>query len=557
MELFKLLGIIAISNKEANDALDETTEKGEKAQGQLTKSFGKIGGAAVKIGTAMAGAAVAVGGALVAMTESTREYRNEMGKLDAAFTTAGHSSKAASKTYKSLQALLGETDQAVEAANHLAKLVDNEKDLSTWTDICTGVYATFGASLPIEGLTEAANETAKTGALTGSLADALNWAGVNEDKFQASLDACNTEQERQALITETLNGLYKETAANYKEINKDVLAANEAQERITAATARFGAILEPVVTAGKAGFATLLESVLPFAESLAVKVPAAMTMLQKTWESVLKPVLNFLGEIITKIAIPAVELLIETFKDMAEFAEEHFSWMEHVIDAAMRAIRGIIDAISAAIQGDWTGFWRAMVNVVKNIGSALYAAGQGVFQMLWDGLKFVWTSISDWIEDKVGWVVDKFETVKNVLSSIKDAVAEAAAAAAEMVTASAETQEQKNTSGSAKSSGSGKKTTKTAKHAEGGILTAPTIFGYTPSTDTYHLGGEAGDEAIAPIDVLQGYVRAAVAAENEGQVSLLKAILAVLQAILDKDTSVYLNSKEISKAVNKELGVVF
>lgn len=34
---------------------------------------------------------------------------------------------------------------------------------------------------PIEGLTEATNETAKTGQITGSLADALNWAGVSED----------------------------------------------------------------------------------------------------------------------------------------------------------------------------------------------------------------------------------------------------------------------------------------------------------------------------------------------------------------------------------------
>ena len=54
-------------------------------------------------------------------------------------------------------------DRATEAAAHLAKLTTNEKELSDWTNICTGVYATFGDSVPIEGLTEAANETAKTG----------------------------------------------------------------------------------------------------------------------------------------------------------------------------------------------------------------------------------------------------------------------------------------------------------------------------------------------------------------------------------------------------------
>ena len=91
-------------------------------------------------------------------------------------------------------------------------------------------------------------------------------------------------------------------------------------------------------------------------------------------------------------------------------------------------------------------------------------------------------------------------------------------------------------------------------HASGGILTNPTIFGYTPSTNTYHLGGEAGAEAIAPIDKLQGYVRSAVASEMSDGISRM---ITLLEQLVDKDTSVYLNSKEISKAVNRDLGVVY
>lgn len=91
-------------------------------------------------------------------------------------------------------------------------------------------------------------------------------------------------------------------------------------------------------------------------------------------------------------------------------------------------------------------------------------------------------------------------------------------------------------------------------HASGGILTKPTIFGYTPSTNTYHLGGEAGAEAIAPIDKLQGYVKAAVASEMSDGISRM---ITLLEKLVDKDTSVYLNSKEISKAVNRDLGVVY
>lgn len=263
MTLFELFGKIAIKNEEANKNIDETTNKAANSQGKITKAFSAIGQGTLVAGKFVGGAAVAIGTALVAVTENTREYRTEMGKLETAYTTAGHSSEAAKQTYMELNAVLGDSGQAVEAANHLAKLCENEQQLQTWTTICTGVYATFGASLPIEGLTEAANETAKTGALTGGLADALNWAGVNEDAFQASLDACSSEQERQALITETLNGLYADAAVQYQETNAEVMEAQRAQDRLNDAMAKVGAACEPIMSGIKNAIATMAEAAVP------------------------------------------------------------------------------------------------------------------------------------------------------------------------------------------------------------------------------------------------------------------------------------------------------
>lgn len=253
------------ASKKVDDFADAADDAGE-ASGNLGETLGSV--AKTGLAAVAAAAAAAVAG-LVAAAESSREYRNEMAKLDTAFTTAGHSSAAAVETYQTLQGVLGETEQAVEAANHLAKLTDNEEDLATWTDICTGVYATFGASLPIEGLTEAANETAKTGALTGGLADALNWAGVSEDEFQASLDACTTEQERQALITETLAGLYGEAAEAYREANAEVIRANEANEAWNASMAEIGGAIEPIITDVKMLGASLLSDLVPGVKQLA------------------------------------------------------------------------------------------------------------------------------------------------------------------------------------------------------------------------------------------------------------------------------------------------
>ncbi|MFD1899952.1 hypothetical protein GQR36_07575 [Enterococcus termitis] len=50
--------------------------------------------------------------------------------------------------------------------------------------------------------------------------------------------------------------------------------------------------------------------------------------------------------------------------------------------------------------------------------------------------------------------------------------------------------------------------------ADGGILTKPTIFGR--NGNQLLGGGEAGKEAIAPLDQLMGYIRTAVAEQMQG-----------------------------------------
>ena len=225
-----MLGTIAVDNEQANRALDETAAKAE-GTGQKTESaFDGIGRAALGVGKFVLSAGAALGGAWVAAIEGTREYRTQLGMLDTAFQQSGLSSEMARQTYSDLNAVLGDSAQATEAAQQLAKVADNEKELSELTNSLTGVYATFGESLPIEGLAEGINHTAKLGEVQGSLADALEWSGITVEDFNERLAACSTEQERQDLIVKTLNDTYAKTGEQYKKTNADVLAANKAQE---------------------------------------------------------------------------------------------------------------------------------------------------------------------------------------------------------------------------------------------------------------------------------------------------------------------------------------
>lgn len=284
MNVFELFGTIAIQNRDANAALKDTATKAERTGKQIQEAFKKIGSVSMKIGKAVIGGATAIGTAWAANIETTRDYRTAMAKLDAAFLANNHSAETARETYKKLQRVLGDTDQATEAANHLAVLCENEQELDKWTDICTGVFATFGDSLPIESLTEAANETAKTGELTGSLADALNWAGIKEEDFQKKLEACRTEEERQNLIMDTLYWTYKKAADQYEESAADILKANEAQEKLNGAMAKIAEIGEPIMTNLKSWIADMVTAAAPHLQTLIDKlVNFDDTMTNEIW----------------------------------------------------------------------------------------------------------------------------------------------------------------------------------------------------------------------------------------------------------------------------------
>ena len=313
-----------------NDELEDT-DKAAKDAGDELRVMDVAAGNLVANGlTALASGLKNAATEFIGLAEETREYRTEQAKLDTAFQTAGWSADTAKNTYMELYAVLGEEDRSVEAANHLAQLANTQEDLTGWTKICAGVFATFGDSLPIEGLTEAANETAKVGDVTGVLADALNWAGVNEEDFQAALDECSTEQERAAKITETLNGLYGDAADAFYESNESVIEANRVNAEYTDTLADLGEMVEPLSTTFKKGFGNILKSV----------DNPQMERALNTLDDSLDDMFDSLGDI-AEVAGPA-------FVEIVGFAARNIKDLAIVVPTAVIAFKSLKTVLAAA-----------------------------------------------------------------------------------------------------------------------------------------------------------------------------------------------------------------
>lgn len=438
MEIFRLIGSVFVDTAEAEKSLQKTDKDAEGIGSRLLDVGKKAGAFAVSMGTAMA----AAGTALVAVAENTREYRTEQGKLEAAFSAAGFSADAAYNSYRGLVNVLGDSGQAVEAANHLAQLATNEKDLYSWTTICTGVYATFGDSLPIEGLTEAANETAKVGATTGSLADALNWVSLgsagwqealgsnsaalaafraessagsdNATAFTAALQACSTEAERQALITSTLNVAYSDAADKYREVNGEVISANSAQESFNATMAEVGAAVEPFITEGKLLLAEVLANLTPTLTSLGETILPLLTDTVTTVASIAIPLFTDAVEWVSANVLPLITTALTTLSEWFGTIQTNLTDSGITFDTVMNAIQTLFSGVMTVMQTVWTTIGQPVWDLIMQIVGSAYAlfqehmpAIQGFvstaftdIQTLWEtGLKPALEAIGAFIND--------------------------------------------------------------------------------------------------------------------------------------------------------------
>lgn len=367
------------------DDLEDSAKNAEDGLGAVDIAAGELIAGGISTITSKLGEVI---GSLVSLADETREYREDMAKLETAFTTAGHSTETANAAYDSFYRILGESDRTVEAVNHLAEFTKSEEELSQWSTICAGVTAKFGDSLPIEGLTEAANETAKVGQVTGPLADALNWAGISEDAFNEKLAACTSEQERASLITSTLNGEYAAAAEEYNKLTANTQAARDATNNMEQAQAALGAAIEPVTTAWtnmKAGALQWLAD---------VGLPA----LQAGWQWVLDniPTVAVIvgGLTAAWLAFGGAQTIVNGLTTAMTIAQTALNAVMNAnpIGLVVLAITGLVAAFTYLLTHceGFKEFWKVLWDNVLLIVEPIWETIKGIFTLAWEAIKVVW-----------------------------------------------------------------------------------------------------------------------------------------------------------------------
>lgn len=224
------------------------------------------------------------------------------------------------------------------------------------------------------------------------------------------------------------------------------------------------------------------------------------------------------------------------------------------------------------------GWFKDQFNQGKENAKTAWSNAKTIFSNIWNGIKNVFSNIGGWFKDKFNSAkesaINTWSNIKSKFSSIKDGIINAFSNIKEKLSAPFEKARDtiKGIADKIKGFFKGEISMPKIKvphfgispkgwkvgdllegsipklsidwYADGGIMTKPTIFGMNGSR--LMAGGEAGYEAILPIDRLQDYVSNAV--ERSMQALNLNAFTDAIADLANRPVDVYVNGRKFAHA---------
>ena len=436
MELFKLLGTIAVDNSGANSAIDGTADKAEKAEGRMSKAFSGVGKGAVALGKVIA-SGVAVGataiGALAKQSlDAYADYEQLtggvetlfkdaseqlMGFANVAYKTAGLSANEYMETVTSfsaslIQSLNGDTAKASEVANQaIIDMSDNANKMGTSMESIQNAYQGFAKQnyTMLDNLKlgyggtkeEMARLLRDAKAISGIDYDISSYADVVEaiHVIQNEMGITGTTaKEASATISGSLTAMksaWQNLLTGIADENQDLEAlmgnffdsVGTAMEnivpRVEVILGNIGGMLIDFV--GEKLFGVSNSSEIVFA-TISQKFNELCTFLGEAWNTHGRPVLDAIKTAWTTVGQPIWDMISFTITSVANLFAEN-----------MPAIKAFFSDAIAGIKDTWENHLKPCFEA---IGTFLNEVVKPAFEYVWQTIiepiiKTVFTTIAD------------------------------------------------------------------------------------------------------------------------------------------------------------------
>ena len=405
----KNIHVIGTAFKEAKDKVEPVIKKVEKvgsAIGGATSKAVKFTATLGKIDTAMIGKAAdgfkkytqtigvglaAVTTALAANVETSREWNSDMTKLKTNAETSGNNFDFMKSKMQDLVAITGESDSSIEALSNLMAVGFSDEQMTPVINALSGAVEKFPDTLKIESLSDSLQETLATGAATGQFSELIGRMGDSVDDFNAGLQNCTSEAERQQYALDWLaNSGLSEINDEYQSANKSTLDYERASFELQDALASLGAAFTPVMAGAKGMAADFLTKSLPAVQKLSggfTKLFDGVSSLLDAYDSGgLDGLTEQIPIVISGLFSSASETLAENAPTLITAAT---TVLTSIIQSLAQSAPSLINSILPSLLNGFFGLINALVSTIPTLVPELVQGAITLFLGLIDGLNDV------------------------------------------------------------------------------------------------------------------------------------------------------------------------
>ena len=405
----KNIHVIGTAFKEAKDKVEPVIKKVEKvgsAIGGAASKAVKFTATLGKIDTAMIGKAAdgfkkytqtigaglaAVTTALAANVETSREWNSDMTKLKTNAETSGNNFDFMKSKMQDLVAITGESDSSIEALSNLMAVGFSDEQMTPAINALSGAVEKFPDTLKIESLSDSLQETLATGAATGQFSELIGRMGDSVDDFNAGLQNCTSEAERQQYALDWLaNSGLSEINDEHQSANKSTLDYERASFELQDALASLGTAFTPVMAGAKGMAADFLTKSLPAVQKLSggfTKLFDGVSSLLDAYDSGgLDGLTEQIPVVISGLFSSASETLAENAPTLITAAT---TVLTSIVQSLAQSAPSLINSILPSLLNGFFGLINALVSTIPTLVPELVQGAITLFLGLIDGLNDV------------------------------------------------------------------------------------------------------------------------------------------------------------------------
>lgn len=422
----KNIHVIGTAFKEAKDKVEPVIKKVEKVGsviGSATSKAVKFTATLGKIDTAMIGKAAdgfkkytqtigvglaAVTTALAANVEASREWNSDMTKLKTNAETSGNNFDFMKSKMQDLVAITGESDSSIEALSNLMAVGFSDEQMTPAINALSGAVEKFPDTLKIESLSDSLQETLATGAATGQFSELIGRMGDSVDDFNAGLQNCTSEAERQQYALDWLaNSGLSEINDEYQSANKSTLDYERASFELQDALASLGTAFTPVMAGAKGMAADFLTKSLPAVQKLSggfTKLFDGVSSLLDAYDSGgLDGLTEQIPVVISGLFSSASETLAENAPTLITAAT---TVLTSIIQSLAQSAPSLINSILPSLLNGFFGLINALVSTIPTLVPELVQGAITLFLGLIDGLNDVIGQLMPMLPDLIKQITD-------------------------------------------------------------------------------------------------------------------------------------------------------